>query len=81
MKITHYLTATIQKGNRLEINLPALPEGENVEVILIVPENKTINDSNNDSSESTNSQYDVIKTSLAEHRQMLAEQAEAIQGH
>lgn len=39
MKQTHYLTATVQEGNRLEISLPDLPIGQSVEIILIIPEN------------------------------------------
>lgn len=38
MKQTHYLTTTVQKGNRLDITLPCLPEGQTIEVILILPE-------------------------------------------
>ena len=38
MKQIHYLTTTVQKGNRLDITLPSLPVGQTIEVILIVPE-------------------------------------------
>jgi hypothetical protein len=38
MKQTYYLTTTVQKGNRLDITLPSLLEGQTIEVILIVPE-------------------------------------------
>jgi hypothetical protein len=38
MKQTHYLTTIVQKGNRLDITLPSLPEGQTIEVILIVSE-------------------------------------------
>jgi hypothetical protein len=36
MKQTRYITTTIQAGNRLEIDLPNLPIGQTVEVILII---------------------------------------------
>ena len=37
MKETHYLTVTVQEGNRFEVFLPNLAVGETVEVIVIVP--------------------------------------------
>ena len=41
MKQTHYLRTTVQKGNRIDISLPSLPEGQTIEIILIVPETLT----------------------------------------
>ena len=38
MKQTRYITTTIQPGNRLEIDLPNLPIGQTIEVILIIPD-------------------------------------------
>jgi len=38
MKQTRYITTTVQAGNRLEIDLPNLPIGQTIEVILIIPD-------------------------------------------
>ena len=81
MKKTRYLTATVKKGNRLEINLPELQEGQNVEIILIVPDNQSLVDNNSYLSESTNLKQNIMKKSLLERRQLLAEQAEEMQKH
>jgi hypothetical protein len=69
MKQTRYITTTIQAGNRLEIDLPNLPIGQMVEVILIIP----------DASESSPQAIDrrsFLKLSIAERRRILAQQAE-----
>lgn len=82
MKKTHYLTTKIQKGNRLDLHIPELPEGQNVEIIIIVPENhpnQTINDSENNLRQLTNSESNIIKKSLAERRQLMTQQAEAME--
>ncbi|MUG92569.1 hypothetical protein F7734_08890 [Scytonema sp. UIC 10036] len=65
MKQTHYLTTTVQKGNRLEITLPSLPEGQTIEVILIVP------------SQSMDRQA-FRQLPIEECRRILTEQAEAM---
>lgn len=80
MKKTHYLTTKIKKGNRLDLHLPELPEGQNVEII-IVPENQTINDNKNNLTESDNSKENINKKSLAYRRQLMAQQAEAMEEH
>ena len=78
MKQTRYITTTIQAGNRLEIDLPNLPIGQTIEVILIIP----------DASESNQQPIDrrsFLKLSSLEtrgyaneeRRQILAQQAEA----
>ena len=78
MKQTRYITTTIQPGNRLEIDLPNLPIGQMIEVILIIP----------DASESNQQPIDrrsFLKLSSLEtrgyaneeRRQILAQQAEA----
>jgi hypothetical protein len=66
MKKTHYLTVTVQEGNRLDIPLPNVPVGETVEVILIVPE-----------SESSDRQT-FLQLSIEERRRILSEQVEAM---
>ncbi len=81
MKKTHYLTTTIKKGNRLDVHLPDLPEGQNVEIIIIVPENQTINHRNNESSELSNSEQNIMSKSLAERRQLMAQQASVMLEH
>jgi hypothetical protein len=70
MKQTHYLTTTVQPGNRLELDLPTLIVGQSVEVILIVP----------DSAAPTSATVDrraLLKLPLADRRRMMAQQAEA----
>ncbi|NEO78619.1 hypothetical protein [Moorena sp. SIO4G3] len=69
MKQTHYLTTTVQQGNRLEISLPNLPVGQTIEVILIVPET-----AQNHSIERQAFQ----QLPLEERRRILAQQAEAM---
>ncbi|WP_293092154.1 hypothetical protein [Moorena sp. SIOASIH] len=72
MKQTHYLTTTVQQGNRLEISLPNLPVGQTIEVILIVP--KT---TQNQSIE----RQDFQQLTLEERRRLLAQQAEAMKDY
>lgn len=79
MKKTHYLTTKIQKGNRLDLHIPELPEGQNVEIIIIVPENQTINDSEKNLTSLSNSESNIMKKSLVERRQLMEQQAEAMQ--
>jgi hypothetical protein len=70
MKQTRYITTTIQAGNRLEIDLPNIPIGQTIEVILIIP----------DAPESNQQPIDrrsFLKLSIDERRQILAQQAEA----
>jgi hypothetical protein len=70
MKQTRYITTTIQAGNRLEIDLPNLPIGQTIEVILII----------SDAPESHQQSIDrrsFLKLSIKERRQILAQQAEA----
>lgn len=72
MKQTHYLTATVQKGNRLEIILPSLPEGQTIEVILIVPETVP--------SQSIDRQA-FRQLPIEERRRILTQQAEAMKDY
>ncbi|EGJ29353.1 MULTISPECIES: hypothetical protein [Moorena] len=72
MKQTHYLTTTVQQGNRLEISLPNLPVGQTIEVILIVPET-----AQNHSMERQAFQ----QLPLEERRRILAQQAEAMKDY
>ena len=78
MKQTRYITTTIQAGNRIEIDLPNLPIGQTIEVILIIP------DAPESSSQSIDRQS-FLKLSIEERRSILAQQAEAAlpcyQGH
>jgi hypothetical protein len=70
MKQTRYITTTIQAGNRLEIDLPNLPIGQTIEVILIIPDAPESNPQTIDS-------RSFLKLSIEKHRQILAQQAEA----
>ncbi len=82
MKQTHYLTGKIQKDHRLEIILPELAEGQTVEIIVIMPQNKTqVNTGNFSSYKSVNIRQNIMKKSLSDRRQILAEQAEKMQEH
>jgi hypothetical protein len=73
MKQTCYLTTTIQAGNRLEIDLPSLPIGQTVEVIIIT--------------ETPNQDPQIIdrsaflKLPIADRRRILEQQAEAALPH
>ena len=69
MKQTRYITTTIQAGNRLEIDVPNLPIGQTIEVILIIPDMPESHPRSID-------RRSFLKLS-AERRRLLAEQAEA----
>jgi hypothetical protein len=70
MKQTRYITTTIQAGNRLEIDLPNIPLGQTIEVILIIPDAPESNPQFID-------RRSFLKLPIAERRQILAQQAEA----
>jgi hypothetical protein len=72
MKQTHYLKTTVQKGNRLEITLPDLTEGQTIEVIIIVPETVP--------HQSINRQA-FRQLPIEERRRILTQQAEAIKDY
>jgi hypothetical protein len=77
MKQTRYITTTIQAGNRLEIDLPNLPNlaiGETVEVILIVPDSPPSHPTSID-------RKSFLNLPIAERRRILEEQAEAALPH
>jgi hypothetical protein len=78
MKQTRYITTTIQAGNRLEIDLPHLPVGQTVEVILItssLPESapQTIDRSTG----TFGDRKSFLKLSIEERNRILEQQAEA----
>jgi hypothetical protein len=70
MKQTRYITTTIQAGNRLEIDLPNIPIGQTIEVILIIPDAEASNPQAID-------RRSFLKLSIEERRRILAQQAEA----
>jgi hypothetical protein len=70
MKQTRYVTTTIQAGNRIEIDLPNLPIGQTIEVILIIPDAP-------ESSLQLIDRQSFLKLSIEERRRILAQQAEA----
>jgi hypothetical protein len=72
MTQTHYLTATVQSGNRLEIDLPDIPVGQTVEVILIVAEK----DPTSEPIQSIDRKA-FLKLPLEERRRILEQQSEA----
>lgn len=76
MKQTHYLTATVQAGNRLEIDLPDLPVGQTVEVILIVAEQEPVSNPAQPVDRKA-----FLKLPLEERRRILEQQAEAALQH
>jgi hypothetical protein len=69
MKQTRYITTTVKAGNRLEIDLPNLPIGQTVEVILIIPDTPQSKPQNID-------RQSFLKLPLAERRRILEQQAE-----
>jgi hypothetical protein len=77
MKQTHYLTTTVQAGNRLEFSLADLPVGKTVEVIVIIPDAP-------ESNPVPNSEIDrraFMKLPLEQRQEILAAQAKAMQAH
>jgi hypothetical protein len=70
MKQTRYITTTIQAGNRLEIDLPNLPIGQTVEVILIIP-------SFSESPSQVIDRKSFLKLPIEERNRILEQQAEA----
>ena len=84
MKQTHYITTTIQDGNRLEIPTPTIAVGETVEVILIFSEKPSNFSSSPDSRRQADTVFDrrtFMKLPLAERQVILAQQAEAMVEH
>jgi hypothetical protein len=74
MKQTRYITTTIQAGNRLEIDLPHLPVGQIVEVILITS-------SLPESAPQTIDRKSFLKLSIEERNRILEQQATAALPH
>ncbi len=77
MKQTRYITTTVQAGNRLEIDLPNLPIGQTVEVILIIPslpepQHQPIDDFANTFSD----RKSFLKLPIEERNRILKQQAE-----
>ena len=70
MKQTRYITTTIQAANRIEIDLPNLPIGQTIEVILIIPDDLESHPQSID-------RQSFLKLSLDERRRILSHQAEA----
>jgi hypothetical protein len=70
MKQTRYITTTIQVANRLEIDLPNMPIGQTIEVILIIPDAPESNQQSID-------RRSFLKLSIEDRRRILAQQAEA----
>jgi hypothetical protein len=78
MKQTRYITTTIQAGNRLEIDLPNLPIGQTIEVILIIPDAPESNLQAIDRQSFLKlSSLETRGCANEERRQILAQQAEA----
>jgi hypothetical protein len=74
MKQTRYITTTVQSGNRLEIDLPNLPIGQTVEVILIIPSSPACHPQMID-------RKSFLKLSIEERNCILEQQAEASLPH
>jgi hypothetical protein len=78
MKQTRYITTTIQAGNRLEIDLPNIPIGQTIEVILIIPDAPESNPQAIDRRSFLRlSSLETRGYANEERRQILAQQAEA----
>lgn len=74
MKQTHYLTTTVQPGSRLDIALDDLTVGQTVEVIVIIQKPDQPPKAGID-------RRAFMKLPMAERRQLLATQAEAMREH
>jgi hypothetical protein len=74
MKQTRYITTTVQAGNRLEIDLPNLPIGQAIEVILIIPSLPEVHSQTID-------RKSFLKLSIKERNRILEQQAEAALPH
>ena len=82
MKQTRYITTTIQAGNRLEIDLPNIPIGQKIEVILIIPDAETSNPQGIDRRSFLKlSSLETRGYANEERRRILAQQAEAALPH
>jgi hypothetical protein len=82
MKQTRYITTTIQAGNRLEIDLPNLPIGQTIEVILIIPDAPASNPQSIDRRSFLKlSNLETRGFANEERRQILAQKAEAALPH
>jgi hypothetical protein len=78
MKQPRYITTTIQAGNRLEIDLPNLPIGQTIEVILIIPDAPESNSQGIDRRSFLKlSNLETRGFANEERRRILAHQAEA----
>ncbi|WP_310424934.1 hypothetical protein [Chamaesiphon sp. VAR_48_metabat_135_sub] len=78
MKQTRYITTTIQAGNRLEIDLPNIPIGQTIEVILIIPDASESNPQAIDRRSFLKlSNLETRGFANEERRRILAQQAEA----
>jgi hypothetical protein len=78
MKQTRYITTTIQVANRLEIDLPNLPIGQTIEVILIIPDALESNPQSIDRRSFLKlSSLETRGYANEERRRILAQQAEA----
>lgn len=74
MKQTSYLTTTIKAGNRLEIDLPNVPIGQTVEVIIITETETPTDPQSIDRSA-------FLKLPIADRRRILEQQAESALPH
>ena len=78
MKQTRYITTTIQPGNRIEIDLPNIPIGQTIEVILIIPDASDFNPPAIDRRSFLKlSSLETRGYANEERRRILAQQAEA----
>jgi hypothetical protein len=82
MKISHYLTTTVREGSRLEIEIPDMPVGEKVEVILIIskPE-KTPDSSILEEHPIVENRQAFLRLPIAERGRILERQAEIALSH
>lgn len=81
MKSTLYLTATVLPGNKIEIQTPSLSVGQTVEVVVLVTEGAVTNSGDRAQNLSLDQRQAFLKLPIAQRRQILQSQAEAMVDH
>ncbi|MDD1414822.1 hypothetical protein MEN41_09280 [Dolichospermum sp. ST_con] len=81
MKSPLYITATVLPGNKIEIQTPNLSVGQNVEIVVLVPEVSVADSPDKKQNISLKQRQDFLKLSITERRSILESQAETMLTH
>ena len=81
MKSPLYITATVLPGNKIEIQTPNLSVGQNVEIVVLVPEVSVTYSPDKEQNLSLKQHQDFLKLPIAERRSILESQAETMLTH